>query len=979
MRYSSILGCFKCTIFNVIYDVNAFTKDKEPTNMFSVSNGNNLMHEVHLFYSVKLKKAILVFLSFSTRSHMKYISKACITVLFLGLMCTVWAQQPKANAPKKSSGTSVAAGKVSNIKKATSITDTGAVDTSHRDTANMKKVKVKTATGLDSEIKYNAEDSIKFSVDGKIIYLYGKGRIYYEDLELDADYITIDQASKTLFARGRYDKYKVYRGRPIFKQGQDKPVTTDSVVFNFDSKKGKAFGTATSDDQGYIQASQFKKNEFNEGFLKDGIYSTCNLPEPYTHFGIHIDKGIVTEKQVLAKNAYLEIEHIPIYFAYLPFGFFPKTNKRASGFRFPTFGEDATRGFFMQGIGWYLGINDYWDADITGTLYSKGSYNINTAARYRKNYKYNGSVNIAYASIKDANAVEGTSNNRASKQFNIQWTHTQDQAAHPGVTFGASVNFGTSRYFTTMPGGSNPYNYDNLTRNNMSSSINYGRTFLDGLFNFTTSLNHRQDITDRTVSLTFPSFNLSMMTINPFDSKNRVGEQKWYQRIALGYSVQGNNSYNGPESEVFKKETLKKFNTSVQHAVPLSLSLNVLKVLQFNTSVNYQEAWTFQSLRKTYDPTLTSQIRTDTLQGFARNYNYSFSGGFSTKVFGKVQFKKGNLVALRHVMTPTVSFNYSPDFTSNSFGFYKQIGNLPQNQLGGVRDYKTVYDSIKQVLGTTNYSRFMTGGGGTRQQSISFSLDNTIEAKLRSKSDTSDATRNVPILQGLRFSGSYNFAADSLKLSVISFSGRTAFFNQKVGLNFSGSFDPYQVERDALGNPRRINKFLLSKGSLARLASLSFSTDFSFNSAALKARNEELRKRQNNPSISPIENEEIRSILMNPNYYVDFTVPWNFSASYQFNYINNGLNSTVTNTLNFNGDLSVTPKWKIQFNSGYDFKANKISMTRFSINRDLHCWDMAIGWVPFGTYRSYSIDIRVRASILQDLKLSRRSASINPF
>lgn len=877
------------------------------------------------------------------------------------------AFQPPINL--KRPGTTV--GKASNQSIKSTVSDTISADTSKRDTAGMKAVSVKTATGLNSEIKYTAEDSIKFSVDGKIIYLYGKGRIYYEDLELDADNIVIDQGTKTLFARGRYDKYKIYRGRPIFKQGEDKPVTTDSVVFNFDTKKGKAFGTATSDDQGYIQASQFKKNEFNEGFLKDGMYSTCSLPEPYTHFGIHIDRGIVTEKQVLAKSAYLEIEHIPIYFAYLPFGFFPKTNKRASGFRFPTFGEDATRGFFMQGIGWYLGINDYWDADITGTLYSKGSYNVTTMARYKKNYKYSGSLNFSYASIKDPNGIEGTSQNRATKQFNVQWTHTQDQAANPGVTFGASVNFGTSSYFTSMPGGAGSYNYDNLVRNTMNSSINYGRTFLNGLFNFSSNMSHRQDMTDKKVDLVLPSFTLSMMTINPFDSKDRVGEQKWYQRIAVGYSMSGNNSFSGPEAGLFSKKTLNKFTTTFNHAIPVSLSLNVLKVLQFNTSVNYNENWTFQTLRRTYDPSVTGQLRTDTLRGFDRIYNYGFSGGFSTKLFGKVQFKKGNLVALRHVMTPTVSFNYSPDFTSERFGFYKQYGNLPLDSKGSL-------DSIKQVLGTTTYSRFITGGGGTRQQSMSFSLDNTIEAKLRSKSDTSNATKNVPILQGFRLAGSYNFAADSMKLSTISFSGRTAFFDQKIGLNFSGSFDPYKVI-NVNNAARRINQFTLSDGKLARLTNFTLSTDFSFNSAALKARNEELRKKQNSPGTSPLENEQIRSILMNPNYFVDFSIPWNFSASYSFSYTNDGVNKNINNTLNFNGDFSMTPKWKVQFNSGYDFKQNKISMTRFSINRDLHCWDFAIGWVPFGTYRSYSIDLRVRASILQDLKLSRRSASINPF
>lgn len=820
---------------------------------------------------------------------------------------------------------------------------------------------MRTATGLNSEIKYTAEDSIRFSIDGKIIYLYGKGRIYYEDLELDADYVRIDQKNKLLFARGAYDKYSVYRGRPIFKQGSDAPVTTDSLLFNFETKKGKAFGTATAVDEGYIQARQFKKNEYNEGFLKNGIYSTCSLPEPYTHFGIHIDKGIITEKQVIAKSAYLEIEHIPMPI-WLPFGFFPKTNKRASGFRFPTFGEDANRGFYLQGIGWYFGINDYWDADVTATIYSKGSYDLNTVARYKKNYKYNGSLNLSYASTKDPNGIKGTPTDQARKDFRIQWTHTQDQAAHPGTNFGASVDFGTSAYNRiTAAGGT--YNRSSLVQNSMSSSINYSTNLIDGLFSFSTSLRHSQDLYNKTVTLTLPSFNLGLtQQWNPFDKKDRVGEQKWYQKISVNYSMAGENQFSGYESEVFDKESLKKYTSTITHAIPVSMSMNVLKVLQFNTNVNYNETWTFQTLSKAYDPLRSGYIRTDTLQGFARVYNYNISGGLSTKLYGKVNFKKGNIVAIRHVMTPNVSFTYSPDFTSTRFGFYKEIAGI-----------SSAPDSIKKIIGSNVYSRFRTGAGGGQQASINFNIDNTIEAKKRTTSDTSATTENVPIIQGLNFSGSYNFAATEFKLSTISFSGRTAFFKQKIGLNFGGTLDPYEVENVG-GTAVRVNRYLFKDGKLARLSAFNLSTDFNFNSAALKKRNDELREKQDNPNLSPSQQQDIKSILNNPNYYVDFSVPWNVSASFSFNYANSGLKSTITSTVNTRGDFSLTPKWKVTFETGYDFGRNEVTLPSFSINRDLHCWDMAFRWIPVGPYKSYSVDIRVRASVLQDLKISRRSS-----
>ncbi|WP_245681258.1 putative LPS assembly protein LptD [Arcticibacter eurypsychrophilus] len=839
--------------------------------------------------------------------------------------------------------------------------DTVKIDSSITDTTKTDSLEKNSKSDLNSEIKYSAEDSIRFSIDGNTIYLFGKGRVSYEDLELDADYIRIDQKNKLLFARGIKDKNGVYRGRPIFKQGTDEPVTTDSLFFNFETKKGKLYGTATSMDGGFIQARQSKKNQYNEVSIKNGIYSTCSLPEPYTHFGIHITKGLITDKQVISGPAYLEIEHIPLPIG-LPFGFFPKMNKRASGFRFPSFGEDANRGFYMQGIGWYLGLNDYWDADILGTIYSKGSYDLTTAARYKVNYKYSGSVNLSYSSIRDPNGVEGTPSNSASKQFNVQWTHSQDQSANPGTTLSANVNFGTSSYFQ-QTGAAGTYDYNSLIKNSMSSSVAYGRTFFDGLFNFTSALRSNQDISAKTVSLTLPQYSLSMTTLNPFDSKDRVGEQKWYQKIAVGYSSEGSNSFNGQETGLFKKENLKKFQNGISHNIPVSLSLNALKVLQFNTSVSYAERWSFQTVHKSLD--VSNKIVTDTVQGFARNYNYSFNGGFSTKVYGMKTFKKGNLVALRHVMTPSVNFNYTPDFSDSKYGFYEDITKSTGAALS---------DSVRRALRYSRFEGTVYGGPGIgRSASIGFSIDNNIEAKVKSKSDTSTAYEKIPIIQGLSFSGNYNFVADSMNLSTISFGGRTAFFKQKIGLNFSGVFDPYQVV-NIEGNPIRINKYMFENGKLARLTSFTMSTDFSFNSAAMKKRNDELRQKEDDPNITPSQQQDIRNILNNPNYYVDFTVPWNFSASYSFNYSNAGLRSVITNTLNFNGDLSVTPKWKVQFNSGYDFRAKEISLTRFTINRDLHCWDMSFGWTPFGMYKSYSFDIRVRASILQDLKLKKRSA-----
>ena len=843
------------------------------------------------------------------------------------------------------------------IPRKAAVSDT--VQNATRDT-----LKRSTATGLNSEVKYSAEDSIRFDRQNNVVYLYGSSRIAYEDFELVADYIRLDQKNNTLFAKGLNDpKTKRFKGRPIFTQSGQQPVTTDSLVFNFKNKKGKTYGTFSDVEGGYIHAGESKKNEYDEISFKNSIYSTCNLPHP--HFGIHIAQGIVTEKNIVARSAYLVIEDIP-FPAWIPFGFFPKVNKRTSGILFPTFGEEQQRGFFLRDFGYYIGLNDYWDAELRGAVFSKGSYEGSLLGRYTKNYKYSGNLNFRYAYSKFG--IEGIPGNR-SKDFNLQWSHSQRPEANPGTTFSASVNFGTGSYFTNT-GAGGTYNVDQLTRNQMNSSIAYGRTFADGRVNFSSSLRHSQDLTTGLVQLTLPDFNLGVSTFNPFDSKDRVGEQKWYQRISVGYNLQGTNSINTIDSTLFTRETLSKLTTGFQHNIPVNLSLNVLKFFQFSTGVNYSERWYLQTIRKNFQRSPTSNrdsLVTDTVPGFSRAAEYSLSGGLSTKVYGIKTFRKGNLQAIRHVMTPSISFNYRPDFGSENFGYYRDVLDRNGNPVisDGMRQRYSIYEN--SVYG---------GPGQGRSAAIGFSLDNNLEAKVKSKSDTATTEQfeKIPILQGFSFSGSYNFVADSLKLSQISFNGRSALFKQKLGINFGGTFDPYLT--DAQG--RTINKYAITEGKLARLTNLRASLDFSFNSSAVNERNKNIQN-QETRNITPQQREDLERISRDPNAFVDFNVPWNIVASYSFNYSKIGLNKNISNTLNFSGDFSVTPKWKVQYNSGYDFNLNTVTVTQFSIYRDLHCWDLNFNWTPFGPWKSYSVDLRVKASILQDLKLSKRRSHTDNF
>ena len=810
------------------------------------------------------------------------------------------------------------------------------------------------ASSGPSEVSYKAERAI-VDYKNEITYLFGKARVNYEDFELDADYIRLDQKNKTIFAKGSIDSISHrYAGRPIFKPSGEPPFTTDSLDYNYESKKGKSYQASTEVEGGYIHAGQIKKNEYNEAFLKNAIYTTCNADHP--HFGIHLTRGIVTDRQIVTGPAYLEIEDVPLPIG-IPFGFFPKTNRRASGILFPTFGEDYTRGFFMRNLGYYIGLNDFWDTAIRGTLYSKGSYEGNIIGSYRKNYKFDGRINMHYASTRTG--IEGTPGYKPTKDFNVQWSHNQRPEANPGTTFSASVNVGTSNYFSrTAAGGT--YDINQITRNSMSSSIGYGKSFANGLFNFYSSLRHNQDMATKDVYLQLPDFTLSMLTINPFDSKDRVGDQKWYQRLTLGYSLRGSNSITTKENLLFQKGALQKFTNGVSHDIPLALSLNVLKFFQLGSGVRYSEKWYLQSIRKNYDA-VNDIVLKDTLRGFNRAYDYSLSTGLSTKVYGMVAFKKGKLLQLRHVMTPNVSLSYRPDFGKDRYGIYK---NVQTNAAGNIQRYSIFEDGI-----------YGSPGIG-RSASMGFSLDNTISAKLRKpESDTVSTPKKIDIIQGLTFSGSYNFVADSFKLTPINFSGRTSLFKQSVGVNFFGTFDPYKL--NTFG--QRVNEFAINDGKIARLTNFGLSFSFSLNSEAMKKHNDETNNLQNTPGKTPAQLQELSRISRDPNAFVDFKIPWNVSASYSFNYSRTGLLSSITNTVNLYGDLNITPKWKVQYTSGYDFQASKISITQLSIFRDLHCWDMSFNWVPFGTYRSYSFDLRVRASVLQDLKLSRRRDYYNTY
>lgn len=816
--------------------------------------------------------------------------------------------------------------------------------------------------GLKSILDATAKDSTVY-LGSDTVRLYGEAHVTYEDFELDADFIEWDKVNKVLFARGVVDPVTHrYNGRPISKQGSDQPVTSDSLRVNYETKIGKTWNVLTQQEQNYISHGQAKKLNEDEVAYHNIIFSACDKPDP--DYGIVITKGIGEKKRIISGPAYLEIAGIPMPIG-IPFGFFPKPDTKSSGVILPTFGEDATLGFYIRDIGYYIALSDYMDLTNTATYYSNGSYEVRSNINYMKRYRHNGALNLSYSSHN-----YGLEGDKPGKDFHINWNHSQNPNASPGKTFSASVSAGTSTHYQNNP-ASTGYNLEALTQNQMQSSIAYSRVWAGTPFALNVSLGHNQDLTRKTISLELPRITFSMSSINPFDSKDRVGEQKWYQRITIGYTLGASNSLTSiPEKELFTNKTIsKRMQNSVDHQIPVGLSLNVLKYFQFNTGINYHERWYFKSTRQRY--ARADSLVTDTVPGFQRAGDYSLSGGFSTKLYWTPNVKIGALKAIRHVITPNISFSYKPDYSGL---------NRPYNKVV-VSNATVPYPAIAR-----RYSIFDGVGGGPSggtQAGIGISIDNNLEAKVRAKStDSTQADRKIQLLQGLSFNTFYNFAADSFRLSNISFSGHTAIINDKINISFGGTFDPYSTQvLDSISNNqivrvgRRVNRFTWQDGKFPTLLNFSMSAGGSLNSAALKPKNNQrVVQGASLATASPEQTERLALLNSDPSAYIDFNVPWNATFNYNFSYSNSLSGAQITNTIMFNGDVSITPKWKVQFNTNYDLKTAKLSSaTSFAIYRDLHCWDLSIQWVPFGYYKSYNVTLRVKSDILQALKLSKRS------
>ena len=833
-------------------------------------------------------------------------------------------------------------------KRATAIPDS--ISISKKDTVAVDTTANEVATGFDAEVEYTADGYI--TLTNNKIFMRENAQVKYKDIELNAAYIELNRDSNIIYAIGKPDSTGAIAGKPVFKQGEQK-FEADEIRYNYVTKKGIVTGVVTEQEGGFVHSGRTKLINDSTYCLRNGKYTTCDAEHP--HFWLEMTKAkVLSNKKIVTGPAYLVIEDLPLYFVFIPFGFFPNSPKYSSGFLMPSYGDEINRGFFLRDFGYYFAANDYFDASIKGDLYSKGSRGIKLHTNYRLRYKFSGAFDLKY--YKNVFGDKGLPDYRTQNDFAITWSHSMDSKASPSQTFSASVNFSTSSFDQN-----NSYTTENYLTNTKQSSISYTKRWENSPFTMSGSMRHSQNSRDTTISLTLPQLTFNMSRIYPFKAKTRSGPEKWYEKIGISYSMDMQNTINTKENKLMSSSLIKNWQNGIKHTIPVSTNFKLLKYITVSPSLNYGERWYTQQIRKRYDTISHQVVVADTLYGFTRNYDYSFSIGASTKIYGNFVplNPKSKIKGIRHVMTPSISFSLKPDFSNSNYGMYGDIEYFDEN--GRPVSYRYPYHE-GSIYGTA---------GAGRSGSIGFSLGNTLEMKKLNTNDTTskEAYKKIKLLDQLSISTSYNLAADSLNLSNINITARTKVAG--VDLNFGAIFDPY-----AFQNGHLINQYQFSKnGQLARLTSANMSFGLSFKSKEGKAQ-EKAEEKLTPEQKTELETKKLRQKTGDIPEYADFSVPWDLSMNYSFRYSkpNPETASFITQTIDLNGNVSLTKQWKVGFSSGLDVQKLMVTFTQFNIFRDLHCMQMSLNLVPFGYRQSYSFTIRATSTLLQDLKLSKRQS-----
>lgn len=831
--------------------------------------------------------------------------------------------------------------------------------------------KAKKKGAIETTIFYSARDSINSRVDRKIVKLYGDAKIKYGIIELEADEIIIDYDLSTITAHGGMDSLGKYAGYPIFKNGTEKYETKD-IVYNFKTKNAKISEVVTKQGDGFLHGKAVFKNEKNELFSIENGYTTCDLKHPHYRIISTKAKAIPGDKMV-SGPFYMEFNDIPTPIGFL-FGIFPSQKKSSSGIIVPAYGEERKRGFFLRGAGYFFDISDYIKLELKTDFYSKGSNALYINSTYRKRYKYSGLLSFSYTNNYYAKQIESPTNN---KDFRLTWSHSP-QTRGTG-RFSASVNAASATYnqnnilgVNTNPSATR---LDNTTAT-LSSNISYSKTFAGTPFSFGTNLRLNENLTTKQVDIPFPDISFNVNNLYPF---KKVKGSMFLQNISTRLTTTATNQLTNNLGKIGKditKDSIAPFNLQnlgrffrnsrkgIKSNLPLQTSVKVLRFFTLNPSINIDELMYFEKLNWGVDPTGEKIVIKDTIRGFNGVTNYSGGISLTTRIYGTKFFKKtARIQAIRHVINPAVSMTFQPDFGDPKYDYYQRF------------DMVSNEGKTRQTIYKSRHEGFVYGSSRPpgKSRSMGFSINNNIEMKVKNKKDT--VARKIPLFNTLSISSGYNFAATSFKLSTFNLTANTNVLNSKVNISFSGILDPYQYHLDSIGKKSnlifqtKLDRYAWRNGySIGKISSATFAFSTNLNPKGQKKDNTTRDK----IGKSNLSDGDKKFYLDNPDAYVDFSIPWNLRFSYNANYSKTGyLAAKVTQAIRFSGDISLTPKWKVDFNSGYDLKNNAITMTNLGIKRDLHCWQMSVNWIPFGRFQSYSFSLGIKSSMLRDLKIDR--------
>lgn len=850
------------------------------------------------------------------------------------------------------------------------------------------------SNGIDAPVKYSAEDSLVYDAESGTAYLYGNSKVDYENMKLMSDKVHMNLDKSTVRATGTVDSTAEggIKGKPVFTMGKDE-YKSDTMAFNFKSKKGLIKGVYTEQQDGFLSGEVGKRDSTGSIYLQHGRYTTCDKPHP--DFYIALSRAKVRPgKDVVFGPAYLVVADVPLPLA-IPYGFFPFSKKYSSGFIMPSYGDESDRGFYLRDGGYYFAISDKWDLKLLGEIYTKGSWGVSAASNYRKRYRYSGSFLFSYQDSKTGD--KGLPDFAEQESFKIQWNHRQDPKANPYSSLAASVNFATSNYERNNL--NSMYNPQTLTQTTRTSSVSWSTGFSSIGLSLSATTNLAQDMRTSSIQITLPDLNISLSRFYPFKRKHLVGKERWCEKISMSYTGQLANSISTTEDKILHSNLIKDWKNAFQHTIPVQANFTLFNYINVTPSFNFTDRMYSKKVTRGWDNTLQKEVVRDTTYGFHNVYNWSMSVGASTKLYGFwVPNRKlfgDKIQAIRHVITPQVTFSYSPNFGARRYGYYDSY------------QYTDASGNVKLVEYSPYQDELYSVPGKYKTEMISWDVSNNIEMKIKSDKDTT-GYKKISIIDELGASMSYNAAADYHRWSDLSMRLRLKWWKNYT-FSMNAQFATYAYELDANGKPYVGNHTEWGYGRLPRFQGMSQNFSFTLNPEKLKKwfgrKDDKDDDKVSVDSDGPDTNIEsnMDDDLEKGKYaakkkrgniaetdddgYMSFNMPWSLTIGYgitmrentagRFNTKTMRYPYKFTQTLNFSGNIRISDGWNINFSSGYDFENHAMSMTTASLSRDLHCFNMSAS-VVLAPYTSYNFTFRCNAATLTDaLKYDKRSGITN--